>query len=134
MASNRAARLAALNANAPEWAAITHLETVPLVPYAPFGSGGLARGIAAAVANGGKAALLANHGALALGDDLADAARSAELLEFLASVRLGDAQRSAELRQRHLTVIIDGLHSSHPTPLPGRPPTWEEQTARWITR
>ena len=62
------------------------LETVPLVPYATFGSGELASGIAAAVANGGKAALLANHGALALGDDLADAARSAELLEFLATV------------------------------------------------
>ena len=31
------------------------------------------------------------------------------LLEFLASVRLGDARRSAELRQRHLAVIIDGL-------------------------
>jgi AcrR family transcriptional regulator len=56
------------------------------------------------------------------------------LLEFLASVRLGDARRSAELRQRHLAVIIDGLHSSQPTPLPGHPPTWEEQTARWITR
>ena len=56
------------------------------------------------------------------------------LLEFLASVRLGDAQRSAELRQRHLAVIIDGLHSSQPTPLPGHPLTWEEQTARWITR
>ena len=56
------------------------------------------------------------------------------LLEFLASVRLGDAQRSAELRQRHLAIIIDGLHSSQPTLLPGRPPTWEEQTARWIAR
>jgi hypothetical protein len=49
------------------------------------------------------------------------------LLEF-------HAQRSAELRQRHLAVIIDGLHSSQPMPLPGHPPTWEEQTARWITR
>jgi L-fuculose-phosphate aldolase len=62
------------------------LETVPLVPYATFGSDELASGIAAAIGNGGKAALLANHGALALGDDLADAARSAELLEFLATV------------------------------------------------
>ncbi|WP_187366150.1 hypothetical protein [Trebonia kvetii] len=56
------------------------------------------------------------------------------LLEFLASVRLGDATRSAELRQRHLAVIIDGLHASQPTPIPGHPPTWEEQTARWINR
>lgn len=56
------------------------------------------------------------------------------LLEFLARVRLGDADRTAELRQRHLSVIIDGLRSTQPTPLPGEPPTWQEQTARWITR
>lgn len=56
------------------------------------------------------------------------------LLEFLARVKLGDASRSAELRQRHLAVIIDGLHAGQSTPLPGGPPTWEEQTARWMTR
>ena len=56
------------------------------------------------------------------------------LLEFLAAVKLGGAERSAELRQRHLTVIIDGLRSDHPTPLPGQSPTWEEQTARWVTQ
>jgi len=55
------------------------------------------------------------------------------LLEFLATIKLGGAERTAELRQRHLTVIIDGLRSDQPTPLPGRPPTWEEQTERWIT-
>jgi AcrR family transcriptional regulator len=55
------------------------------------------------------------------------------LLEFLASVKLGDASRSAELRQRHLAVIIDGLRAGPLTPLPGRAPTWEEQTERWIT-
>jgi hypothetical protein len=56
------------------------------------------------------------------------------LLEFLARVRLGDDNRTAELRQRHLAVIIDGLRSTQPTPLPGEPPTWQEQTDRWITR
>lgn len=56
------------------------------------------------------------------------------LLELLARVRLGDARRTAELRQRHLVVIIDGLRSSQPTPLPGEPPTWQEQTERWLTR
>jgi AcrR family transcriptional regulator len=56
------------------------------------------------------------------------------LLEFLATVKLGDAERSAELRQRHLTVIIDGLRNDHPTPLPGRAPSWEEQNARWVTQ
>jgi AcrR family transcriptional regulator len=55
------------------------------------------------------------------------------LLEFLARVKLGDASRTAELRQRHLSVIIDGLRAGRDTPLPGAPPTWEEQTLRWIT-
>jgi AcrR family transcriptional regulator len=54
------------------------------------------------------------------------------LLEFLARVKLGDAIRTAELRQRHLAVIVDGLRAGHPTPVPGAPPTWEEQTQRWI--
>ena len=55
------------------------------------------------------------------------------MLEFLARVKLADASRTAELRQRHLAVIIDGLHSGHQTPLPGAPPTWAEQTQRWMT-
>jgi AcrR family transcriptional regulator len=55
------------------------------------------------------------------------------LLEFLASVRLGNASRTAEIRQRHLAVIIDGLRAGGRTPLPGQPPTWEEQTRRWLT-
>jgi hypothetical protein len=56
------------------------------------------------------------------------------MLEFLAGFRLGDSARSAELRQRHLAVIIDGLRSGQHAPLPGRAPTWQEQTERWITR
>jgi AcrR family transcriptional regulator len=56
------------------------------------------------------------------------------LMEFLARAELGDASRTAELRQRHLAVILDGLHSTGHTPLPGSPPTWQEQTERWILR
>lgn len=56
------------------------------------------------------------------------------LMELLARVQLGDASRTAELRQRHLAVILDGLRSTGPTPLPGRPPTWPEQTERWVRR
>src|SRR5499433_646783 len=56
------------------------------------------------------------------------------LLEFLAGVKLGDAERTAELRQRHLAVVIDGLRSGGRTPLPGQPPTWQEQTRRWVAR
>ena len=55
------------------------------------------------------------------------------LLEFLASVKLGSASRTAELRQRHRAVVIDGLRAGGRTPLPGEPPTWEEQTQRWLT-
>ena len=33
------------------------------------------------------------------------------LMELLARVQLGDASRTAELRQRHLAVILDGLRS-----------------------
>jgi hypothetical protein len=55
------------------------------------------------------------------------------LLEFLASVKLGNAGRTAGLRQRHLAIVIDGLPASGRTPLPGQPPTWEEQTQRWLT-
>src|SRR6516162_4853674 len=55
------------------------------------------------------------------------------LLELLAGVKLGNASRTAELRQRHLAVVIDGLRAGGRTPLPGEPPSWEEQTQRWLT-
>ena len=54
------------------------------------------------------------------------------LLELLSTLRVGDAERTAAMRQRHLTVIIDGLRAGSPTPLPGEPPTWQEQTERWV--
>jgi AcrR family transcriptional regulator len=82
-----------------------------------------------------------------LGDELFERARATGLLrddvtfldvgfllELLADVKLGDADRTAELRQRQLAVIIDGLRSGQHAPLPGKPPTWQEQTERWITR
>jgi AcrR family transcriptional regulator len=53
------------------------------------------------------------------------------LLESLARGQLGDATRAAGLRQRQLTVIIDGLRNLDPTPLPADPPGWAEQTRRW---
>jgi AcrR family transcriptional regulator len=54
------------------------------------------------------------------------------LLEFLATIKLGGPDRSAELRQRHLAVVIDGIGTrGRTTALPSGPPTWEEQTERW---
>lgn len=56
------------------------------------------------------------------------------LLELVANMRLGDAARTAKLRQRFLAVIIDGLRADSTSELPGHPPTSEEQTQRWIPR
>jgi AcrR family transcriptional regulator len=54
------------------------------------------------------------------------------LLELLSMLRIGDATRTAAVRQRHLALIIDGLRAGSGAPLPGTPPTWQEQTQRWI--
>jgi hypothetical protein len=53
------------------------------------------------------------------------------LLEMLAKTRLGDDNRTAELKQRQLAIIIDGLRTDRAASLPGAPPTWEEQESRW---
>jgi L-fuculose-phosphate aldolase len=67
--------------------AIARLRTaaVPVVEYATYGSDELAALAFAALADGARAALLANHGAVALGGDLAEAARNAQVLETLAA-------------------------------------------------
>jgi AcrR family transcriptional regulator len=54
------------------------------------------------------------------------------LLELLSMLRVGGAERTAAVRQRHLALIIDGLRAGSPSPLPGEPPTWQEQTQRWV--
>jgi AcrR family transcriptional regulator len=54
------------------------------------------------------------------------------LLELLANTRLGDAARTAELKQRQLAIIIDGLRAPGTADLPGEPPSWQEQENRWI--
>jgi AcrR family transcriptional regulator len=56
------------------------------------------------------------------------------LLELVSTTRLGDDERNAELRQRYLAVIVDGLAARANGSLPGRAPTWNEQTARWVTQ
>ena len=80
-----------------------------------------------------------------LGDDLFDRAQRAGamrpdvtnldvafLLETIATTSIGDEERTAEVRQRQLAVIIDGLRFPDRQSLPGKPPTWEEQSARWM--
>jgi L-fuculose-phosphate aldolase len=96
--------------------------TVPLVPYSTYGSDALADGIVAALGDGGKAALLANHGALALGADLAEAARAAELLEFLAGVyhHALEVGRPVVLPDEEIAVV-SGRHRDYGQPR-GRQP------------
>jgi L-fuculose-phosphate aldolase len=61
-------------------------DRVPLVPYHRYGSEALAEAVAATLAQGYDAALLANHGAVAVGPTLAVAYDRARLVEWLATV------------------------------------------------
>jgi AcrR family transcriptional regulator len=54
------------------------------------------------------------------------------LLELISQTRLGDADRTAELRQRFLGVILDGLRPGSASTLPGSAPSWQEQEKRWV--
>ena len=58
---------------------------VPVVDYATYGTTELAENAFAGLAGTTKALLLANHGTLALGADLAEAALNARVLEILAA-------------------------------------------------
>jgi AcrR family transcriptional regulator len=51
------------------------------------------------------------------------------LLEMCAAVRLPDQARTAELRRRYLTVLLDGLRAGGE--LPGPSPTGAELSWRW---
>ena len=55
------------------------------------------------------------------------------LLEQLAAVRVADEERTRQLRHRYLALILDALHASSGTQLPGPPPGWEEISRRWET-
>ncbi|MEU8813410.1 helix-turn-helix domain-containing protein [Actinoplanes sp. NPDC048796] len=51
------------------------------------------------------------------------------LLEMCAAVRIPDAERTKELRERYLTVLLDGIRAG--TDLPGPEPTDAELGWRW---
>lgn len=53
------------------------------------------------------------------------------LLEQLQAVRVGDPQRTRQLRHRYLTLLVGGLHLTTADPLPGPPPTPEEVSRRY---
>jgi AcrR family transcriptional regulator len=57
--------------------------------------------------------------------------RPLQVFEQLASIRLGDEDRTHQLRHRYLALLLEAMHGPSSSPLPGPPPTWQEITARW---
>lgn len=55
------------------------------------------------------------------------------MLEAIAFPQFGTKGRTAEIRQRLLALMIDGIRAGH-DPLPGNAPTWGEQERRWIPK
>jgi AcrR family transcriptional regulator len=53
------------------------------------------------------------------------------LFEQLAAVRIGDEERTRQLRRRYLALLLDALRVPSESPLPGPPPIWEEISRRW---
>ena len=53
------------------------------------------------------------------------------VFEQLAAIKVGDQERTAQLRQRYLALLLDGLRDTSAAPLPGPPPSWEEISRRW---
>jgi AcrR family transcriptional regulator len=57
------------------------------------------------------------------------------LFEQIAAIRGTSADRTRQLRRRYLAVHLAGIRADAAAePLPGPPPTWEEQASRWTPR
>jgi hypothetical protein len=60
------------------------------------------------------------------------------VFELVAALKFSTPERTAELRDRYLTVILDGLRAGdagnpgNAGDLPGPPPAWTELTERWV--
>ncbi len=53
------------------------------------------------------------------------------LFEQLAAVRVRDDTRTRELRNRYLELLLEAVHASSASPLPGPPPSWVEIADKW---
>lgn len=55
------------------------------------------------------------------------------IFEQLQAVHVADEQRTSQLRQRYLRLILDALHTPAAPPLPGPAPSWDEISRRYET-
>lgn len=53
------------------------------------------------------------------------------LFEQLQAIRVGDHERTMQLRRRALALLLDALRCPDPPPLPGPAPHWEELRQRY---
>jgi AcrR family transcriptional regulator len=53
------------------------------------------------------------------------------LLLPVQAIDVGDPVRTSQMRHRYLSLVLDGLHASAATPLPGPPPGWDEFGDLW---
>jgi len=96
--------------------------TIRVAPYATFGSPDLAAAVSAAIA-GRQAALMANHGSVAIGATLEKAVDNALLLEWLATLHhrvaaLGEPRPLTEQQQLEVieAALRTGYGSTHRNP------------------
>lgn len=92
--------------------------TVRVAPFAAFGTPQLAESVRAAIA-GRQAALMANHGSVAIGNSLAQATENALLLEWLAALHhrasaLGTPHVLTDAQQADVRAQIDRLNYGLP--------------------
>ncbi len=85
--------------------------SVPVAPYLCFGTETLAEAVHDAI-EGHTAALMANHGTLAYGDDLATAATRTRLLEWVATLywhaaAIGTPRTLTDAEQREVVSEVD---------------------------
>ncbi|MGH3668316.1 MAG: TetR/AcrR family transcriptional regulator, partial [Acidimicrobiia bacterium] len=53
------------------------------------------------------------------------------IIEQIAAIRVGDEERTRQLRQRYVSLTLEAMHAPAAAPLPGPAPTWEELSGRW---
>ena len=60
------------------------------------------------------------------------------IFEQLSAVRIGDEERTRDLRKRYLALFLQAMHAGTvgeaPSPLPGPAPTWQEVGERWVPK